>query len=97
VLAAATLGQLVEHLAGRTTLPRRPPGVPTSAMGPLALTVTAVGAMAVGRLAIADALIRGLRAAEIETGSLKVRELEVTGQRWNGSATPSSPTADRQS
>jgi hypothetical protein len=54
VLAAATLGQLVEHLAGRTTLPRRPPGVPTSAMGPLALAVTAVGAMAVGRLAIAD-------------------------------------------
>jgi hypothetical protein len=53
--------------------------------------------MAVGRLAIADAVIRRLRAEEIEIGSLKVRELEVAGQRWTGSTIPSSPTADRQS
>ena len=66
-------------------------------MGPLALAVTAVGAMAVGRLAIADAVIRRPRAGEIEIGSLKVRELEVAGQRWTGSSIPSSPTADRQS
>jgi hypothetical protein len=68
-----------------------------SAMGPLALAVTAVGAMAVGRLAIADAVIRRLRAEEIEIGSLKVRELEVAGQRWTGSTTSSIPRADQQS
>jgi hypothetical protein len=38
--------------------------------------------MAIGRLAIADAVIRRLRAEELEIGSLKVRELEVGGQRW---------------
>jgi hypothetical protein len=65
--------------------------------GPLALAVTAVGAMAVGRLAIADAVIRRPRAVEIVIGWLKVRELEVSGQRWTGSSIPSSPTADRQS
>jgi hypothetical protein len=41
-----------------------------------------VGALAVGRLAIADAVIRRLRAEQIEIGSLKVRELEVAGRRW---------------
>lgn len=51
--------------------------------------------MAVGRLAIADAVIRELRAQEIEIGSLKVRELEVAGQRWTGSTSLSttSPAA----
>jgi hypothetical protein len=49
-------------------------------MGPLAITVAAVGAMAIGRLAIADAVSRNLRAGEVEIGSLKVRELEVAGQ-----------------
>jgi hypothetical protein len=39
-------------------------------------------ALAIGRLAIANAVIRKLRAEEIEIGSLKVRELEVAGQRW---------------
>ena len=68
-----------------------------SAMGPLAVAVIAVGAMAVGRLAIADAVIRRVRAAEIEIGSLKVRELEVAGQRWTGSTISSIPRADQQS
>ena len=68
-----------------------------SAMGPLAVAVIAVGAMAVGRLAIADAVIRRVRAAEIEIGSLKVRELEVAGQRWTGSTISSIPGADQQS
>jgi hypothetical protein len=43
--------------------------------------------MAIGRLAIANAVIRKLRAEEIEIGSLKVRELEVAGRRW-----PENPT-----
>jgi hypothetical protein len=68
-----------------------------SALGPLALAVAAVGALAVGRLAIADAVIRRLRAEEIEIGSLKVRELEVAGQRWTGSTAPPTPAADQQS
>jgi hypothetical protein len=38
-----------------------------------------------------------LRAEEIEIGSLKVRELEVAGQRWTGSTTSSIPRADQQS
>jgi hypothetical protein len=42
--------------------------------------------MAIGRLAIANAVIRKLRAAEVEFRSLKVRELEVAGQRWPRSA-----------
>jgi hypothetical protein len=68
-------------------------------MGPLALAVTAVGAIAVGRLATSDAVIRKSRAEEIEIDSLKVRELEVAGQRqrWTGSTIPSTPTADQQS
>jgi hypothetical protein len=68
-----------------------------SAMGPLALAVAAVGAIAIGRLAIADAVIRKLRAEEIEIGSLKVRELEVAGQRWPGSTVPPMPATDQQS
>src|SRR3954466_10046481 len=67
-----------------------------SAMGPLALAVTAVGAIAVGRLAIANAVIRKLRAEEIEIGSLKVRELEVAGQRWTSSTISSITTAGQQ-
>jgi hypothetical protein len=59
-----------------------------SAMAPLAIAASAVGALAIGRLAIADAVIRKLRAEEIEIGSLKVRQLEVAGQRW-----PESPPA----
>jgi hypothetical protein len=66
-------------------------------MGPLALAVGAVGAIGVGRLAIADAVIRKLRAEEIEIGSLKVRELEVAGQRWPGSATSPVMAADQHS
>jgi hypothetical protein len=42
-------------------------------------------------------VIRRLRAEEIEIGSLKVRELEVAGQRWTGSAISSIPRADQQS
>jgi hypothetical protein len=53
--------------------------------------------IAVGRLAIADAVIRKLRAEEIEVGSLKVRELEVAGQRWPGTTVPPTPAADQQS
>ena len=68
-----------------------------SAMGPLAVAVTAVGAMAVGRLVIGNAVIRILRAEEIEIGSLKVRELEVAGQRWTGSSSPSLATSDQRS
>ena len=68
-----------------------------SAMCPLALAATAVGAMGVGRLAIANAVIRKLRAEESEIGSLKVRELEVAGQRWTGSTISSIPRADQQS
>ena len=64
--------------------------------GPIATPASVTGAMAVGRLAIASAVIRKLRAEEIEIGSLKVRELEVAGQRWTGSAIPSSPTAVQQ-
>ncbi len=60
-----------------------------SAMAPLAIAASAVGALAIGRLAIADAVIRKLRAEEIEIGSLKVRELEVAGQRWPGRPPPS--------
>ena len=60
-----------------------------SAMAPLAIAASAVGALAIGRLAIADAVIRKLRGEEIEIGSLKVRELEVAGQRWPGSLPPS--------
>jgi hypothetical protein len=60
-----------------------------SAMAPLAIAASPVGALAIGRLAIADAVIRKLRAEEIEIGSLKVRELEVAGQRWPGSLPPS--------
>jgi hypothetical protein len=37
-----------------------------------------------------------LRAEEIEIGSLKVRELEVAGQRWPGSATSPLTAADQQ-
>jgi len=47
-----------------------------------------VGALAVGRLVIANAVIRRLRAEELEIGSLKVGELEVAGQRWPGPTTP---------
>jgi hypothetical protein len=60
-----------------------------SAMAPLAIAASAVGALAIGRLAIADAVIRKLRAEEIEIGLLKVRELEVAGQRWPESLPPS--------
>ena len=60
-----------------------------SAMAPLAIAASAVGALAIGRLAIADAVIRKLRAEVIEIGSLKVRELEVAGQRWPQSPSPS--------
>ena len=67
------------------------------AMGPLALAVAAVGAIAIGRRAIADAVIRKLRAEEIGIGSLKVRELEVAGQRWTGAVVPPMPAADQQS
>jgi hypothetical protein len=42
-------------------------------------------------------VIRKLRAEEIETRSLKVRELEVAGQRWPGSAIPPMPAADQHS
>ena len=59
-----------------------------SAMGPLAIAACAVGALAIGRLVIADAVIRRLRAEEVEIGSLKVRELEVAGERW-----PAPPTS----
>ena len=59
-----------------------------SAMGPLAIAVSAVGALAIGRIAIANAVIRKLRAEEVEIGSLKVRELEVAGQRWPSSPAP---------
>jgi hypothetical protein len=38
--------------------------------------------MAIGRLAIANAVIRKLQAGEIEIRSLKVHELEVAGRRW---------------
>jgi hypothetical protein len=38
--------------------------------------------MAIGRLAIANAVIRKLQAGEIEIQSLKVHELEVAGRRW---------------
>ena len=48
-----------------------------------------LGAVVIGRLAIADADIRKLRAEEIEIGSLNVRELEVAGQRWPESPPPS--------
>jgi hypothetical protein len=48
-------------------------------------------ALAIGRLAIANAVIRKLRAEEIEIGSLKVRELEVAGKRW-----PETPPASTQ-
>jgi len=67
-----------------------------SAMGPLAIAVAAVGALAIGRLAIADAVIRKLRAEEVEIGSLKVRELEVAGQRWPASTSSPMPSADQQ-
>ena len=53
-----------------------------SAMAPLAIAASAIGAVAIGRPAIADAVIRKLRAEEFEIGSLKVRQLEVAGQRW---------------
>ncbi len=57
------------------------PLVGPSAMGPLAIGASAIGALAIGRTAIANAVIRKLRAEEVEIGSLKVRELEVAGQR----------------
>jgi hypothetical protein len=38
--------------------------------------------MAVGRLAIANAVIRKLQAGEVEIGLLKVTQLEVGGRRW---------------
>jgi hypothetical protein len=60
-----------------------------SAMAPLAIAASAVGALAIGRLAIRRAVIRELRAEEIDIGSLKVRELEVAGQRWPESPPPS--------
>jgi hypothetical protein len=49
-------------------------------MGPLALAVTAI---AIGRRAIAETVIRKLRAEEIQIGSLKLHELE-----WPASAGP---------
>jgi hypothetical protein len=51
-------------------------------MGPLAIAVSAVGALAIGRLVIANAVIRKLCAEEIEIGTLRVRELEVAGRPW---------------
>jgi hypothetical protein len=63
-----------------------------SAMGPLAIAVSAIGALAIGRLTIANAVIRKLRAEQIEIGSLKVRQLEVAGQRW-AEAPPTSTQA----
>ncbi|HET6919391.1 MAG TPA: hypothetical protein VFI46_08000 [Jiangellaceae bacterium] len=57
----------------------------------------AVGAMAIGRLAIADAVIRKLRAEEIEIGALMVREVEVAGQRWPGSTVPPVSAAEQRS
>jgi hypothetical protein len=41
-----------------------------------------VAAYPIGRLAIANAVIRRLRAEEIEIASLKVGTLEVGGRRW---------------
>jgi hypothetical protein len=38
--------------------------------------------VAIGRIAVADAVIRRLRAGEVEIASLKVHELEVAGRRW---------------
>ena len=35
-----------------------------------------------GRVAIANAVIRKLRAEQLEIGVLRVRELEVGGRRW---------------
>ena len=46
---------------------------------------------------IANAVIRKLRARKVEIGWLKVRELEVVGQRWPGSATRPLPAADQLS
>jgi hypothetical protein len=60
-----------------------------SAMAPVAIAASALGALAVGRVAVADAVIRKLRAGEIEIGTLKVRELEVSGHRWPGGLPPS--------
>jgi hypothetical protein len=45
-------------------------------------------------LAIANAVIRRLRAEEIEIGSLKVRELEVAGRRWPDASVGASNGAD---
>jgi hypothetical protein len=43
---------------------------------------------AIGRVAIANAVIKRLRLEEVEIGTLRVRELEVAGQRW-----PAAPQA----
>jgi hypothetical protein len=67
-----------------------PRAIGPSAMAPIAIAASAIGAIAIGRLAIADAVIRRLRAEHVEIGSLRVRELEVAGQRWPAAA----PTAD---
>jgi hypothetical protein len=63
-----------------------PRAIGPSAMAPFAIAAAAIGAIAIGRLAIADAVIRRLRAEHVEIGSLKVRELEVAGQRWPAAA-----------
>jgi hypothetical protein len=48
-----------------------------------------VGALAIGRVAIANAVIRKLSAGEVEIRTLRVRELEVGGRRWpNADAYP---------
>jgi hypothetical protein len=43
--------------------------------------------VAIARIAIADAVIRRLRAGEVEIASLKVHQLEVGGRRWGESGT----------
>jgi hypothetical protein len=48
--------------------------------------------MAIGRLAIANAVVRKLRAGEVEIESLRVTHLEVAGRRWPEEP---SPTAAR--
>jgi hypothetical protein len=41
-----------------------------------------VGALAIGRVSIANAVIRRLRAGEVEISSLKVQELWIGERRW---------------
>jgi hypothetical protein len=41
-----------------------------------------VGALTVGRIAIANAVIRKLNAGEVEIRTLRVQELEVGGRQW---------------